>query len=282
MPSMEDKKQQIHIPKLSIPKSDEVEMSPVDTDAAASSTSGEFFDPQEFISVSCNFDRSFKLTGTPTTPMPEFFDAPEDAFELSGEGGTQSSLRGDEVDELQEERQRRKKAEETQDILQKQWQRLSERLSVEGLTFSAALPTISTEDESSDPAGELCQQISLARDVSLSIGREAAKAEGERELESKIKEKDAEIARLKHRLHYHETINHEISLRNQEAVGMERIPRKIKKRRRRWIWGSVGVSFLLGSMALAWTFLKTDGGSSSPSDTLHAQVDECSASEIPD
>lgn len=286
---MEDNKKQIHIPKLSLTKSEQLEIRPVDTDAAAASTSGDLFDPQEFTSVdaddsiSCCLERSFKLeSSTPTTPPVMFFDAPEDAFELSSEGGTHCSLRCDEVDELQEERQRRKQAEETRNILQKQWRRLAERLSLEGLTFPAVPPTIATEDEISDPAGDLCQQISLAHAVSFSIGMEAAKAEGEMVLESKIKEKDFEISRLKQRLRYHEVINHEISLRNQEAVGVERIPRQRKKRRHRWIWSSFGVSVVVGSMALAWFFLKADSGSLSPMGTLSAHVDECLESDVRD
>ncbi|KAF9615542.1 hypothetical protein IFM89_024390 [Coptis chinensis] len=79
-------------------------------------------------------------------------------------------------------------AEEARDIVQTQWERLAQRLSLEGLTLRTP-STNATEDEKSedDPVEELCQQIILVRAVSTSVGRETAKAEAEIELDSEIK-----------------------------------------------------------------------------------------------
>ncbi|KAF9591420.1 hypothetical protein IFM89_004118 [Coptis chinensis] len=174
----------------------------------------------------------------------------------------------------------RKQAEEARDIVQTQWERLAQRLSLEGLTLPTP-STNATEDEKSeaDPVEELCQQIILVRAVSTSVGRETAKAEAEIELESEINSKNFEITRLSQRLHYYEVVNSEMSLRNQETVEIERTRRQKRKRRQRWLWSSVGVSLVLGSMALAWSFIPTDGVSF-PTDTSHAPEVEGAANEL--
>ncbi|KAF9611612.1 hypothetical protein IFM89_033620 [Coptis chinensis] len=63
-------------------------------------------------------------------------------------------------------------AEEARDIVQTQWERLAQRLSLEGLTLRTP-STNATEDEKSedDPVEELCQQIILMR-LCFYFGRE--------------------------------------------------------------------------------------------------------------
>ncbi|KAF9620101.1 hypothetical protein IFM89_010751 [Coptis chinensis] len=250
--------------------------------------SEDFFDPQESMSVTSSVDtednigseRTLKLT----TPMAEFYDAYE---ELSTEGGRQTPLRDVEA-ELREIRlnllmeiEVRKQAEETVEIMKSRWQRLGQRLALEGLTLPA-VSTITVEDEKLefDHAEELCQQISFAHAVSTSIGRVTAKAEAEMELEAKIELKDSEISRLRQRLHYYETVNREMSLRNQEAIEMAHRLRQSRKRKQRWIWSSVGVTFMLGSATLAWSFLSSTEGSPS-TDPSHVLVGDTAANELP-
>ena len=114
------------------------------------------------------------------------------------------------------ELEKRKQAEEALDNLRGQWQRLREHLSLVGLTLPSD-PTVATNGN--HPAEELCQQVNIARFVSGSIGRGIARAEVETEMEAQLEAKNFEIARLLDRLHYYEAVNHEMSQRNQEAVG---------------------------------------------------------------
>ncbi|KAL5704018.1 hypothetical protein ACHQM5_022496 [Ranunculus cassubicifolius] len=240
--------------------------------------SEDFYDPRESMSVSNETDDNtgnycnFKVS----TPMAVFYDAPDDLSECGSQSC--SSLR-DVESELRERRlswlmemESRNQAEETVEILKRQWERLAQKLADEGLTLPSA-STIFAEDEKSegfDPAEQLCEQIRLARAVSVSVGRAEAKAEADLELESKIESKNFEIQRLLQRLNYYETVNGEMSLRNQEATEMARRLKQRRKRKQRWIWGTVGASVVLGSMALAaWSYLPSSS-ESAPIDSLHA------------
>ncbi|KAF8405256.1 hypothetical protein HHK36_010157 [Tetracentron sinense] len=231
----------------------------------------DFFDPRESMSVTSNTDvednngaeRSLRMT----TPMVEFFDAWE---ELSSEGGPQPSLPNVE-DELREIRmsllmeiERRKQAEEALNNVQRQWQRIGEQLSHVGLTFPAD-PTTVPEDEhlDYDPAEDICRQIHLARFVSNSVGRGCGKAEVQMEMEARIESKNFEITRLCDRLNFYETVNREMSQRNQEAIEMARHHRQRRKRRQRWVWSSIGAAITLGVAALAWSYIPTEKESSS-------------------
>lgn len=120
------------------------------------------------------------------------------------------------------ELEKRKQAEEALNKFQGQWQRLREQLLLVGLTLPLD-PTVAADGKQldSDPAEELCQQVYLARFVSDSIGRGIGRAEVETEMEVQLEAKNFEIARLLDRLHYYETVNHEMSQRNQEAVGKD-------------------------------------------------------------
>lgn len=147
------------------------------------------------------------------------------ASELSSESGPPLPL-PDIESELREIRlsllmeiEKRKQAEETLNNLRNQWQRIREQLSLVGLNLPADPTTLGEGEQPADPAAEICQQVFLARFVSNSIGRAAAKAEVEMEMEAQIKLKNFEIARLWDRLHYFEAVNQEMSQRNQEVVG---------------------------------------------------------------
>lgn len=148
--------------------------------------------------------------------------------ELSSDGGTQGSLRLRDVDaELREIRlsllmeiEKRKQIEESIKSMQSQWERIREGLSSVGIVLPADLSAIAEGGQlDSDPVDDLCQQVYIARFISNAIGRGTARAEAETEMKTQLDSKNFEISRLLERLHYYETMNREMSQRNQEAVG---------------------------------------------------------------
>ncbi|XWS29273.1 hypothetical protein CRYUN_Cryun24cG0014100 [Craigia yunnanensis] len=201
------------------------------------------------------------------TPGVEFFDAWD---ELSSESGPQSIPHDIEAEvreirlSLLIEIEKRKQAEEALNKMRCEWQRTSQELAVAGLSLPAD-PIDVTEDELVNPAKELRQKVGVARFVSLSVGKGIARAETEMEMEAQIESKNFEIARLWDQLLYYEAVNWEMSQRKQEAVEMARRHRQRKKRRQRWVWGSIAAAITLGTAALAWSYLPTGKGSSSAS-----------------
>lgn len=224
--------------------------------------SDDFFDPQESMSYTSNTEaeenawgeRSFKMS----TTTAEYYDACE---ELSSAGSLQSSMRDldSEVREIRVnllmEIERRKPAEDAFNSMERQWESLREKLSALGVILpSASAIVVEDGGPKSDIAEDVCHQVSVARFVADAVGRGVAKAEVEKEMESLVESKNFEIARLIDRLHYYETMNSEMSNRNQEAMEMARHDRQRRKRRQRWIWSSIGVTIALGSAALAWSY----------------------------
>ncbi|KAB1214554.1 hypothetical protein CJ030_MR5G013403 [Morella rubra] len=244
--------------------------------------SENFFDPQDSLSITSNTDgedncgteRSVKLA----TQVGEFFDAWE---ELSSEGGPQPSLSKFEA-ELREMRlsllmeiEKRKQAEEALSHMRSQWQQLRQQFSVVGLTLPAEL-TVLAEGEQLDcnPAEEILQQLHVSRFVSESIGRGVARAEVEMELGALIESKNFEIARLTDRVHFYEVVNREMYQRNQDALEVARHERQMRKRRQRWVWGSIATAITLGTAALAWTYLPMGRESSSANDFENLEGDD--------
>ncbi|WCJ24958.1 hypothetical protein M5689_006879 [Euphorbia peplus] len=249
-----------------------VVLKPITSSSERESDLDDFFDPQESLGYTSNTDcednsvADIPIKLSATTPAGEFYDAWE---ELSSDSAHQSSLR-DVVAESREMRlnllmeiEKRKQAEETLNNLQSHWQRIKEQLSLVGLTLpafpSAVQDGVHTFDV--DPAEEMCRQVYLARFVSDSIGRGIGKAEAEMEKEAQVQAKNFEIARLLDRLHYYEAVNREMSQRNQEAVEMARRDRQVRKRRQRWVWGSIATVISLGTAALVWSYIPASKGS---------------------
>ncbi|XP_076897838.1 uncharacterized protein LOC143551254 isoform X2 [Bidens hawaiensis] len=214
----------------------------------------DFFDPQDSLSVSSSTDglvRSLNLNSS----VSEFYDAWE---ELSSESGSQLASNDVEA-ELRDTRlsllvevDKRKQAEDCMNDMKTQWRRICEHLSLVGLNLPEDL--IMLKDRSDDDLEkELTHQIDVIRFVSSSIGRGVAKAEIEAEMEARLESKNFEIARLLDRLRYYEAVNHEMSQRNQETI--VRRAREGRKRRQRWIWGSIAAAVTIGSAALAWSYL---------------------------
>ena len=94
-----------------------------------------------------------------------------------------------------------------------------------------------------------------------------ARAEVEAQMEAQLDLKNFEIARLLERLRCYETMNREMVQRNQEAIELGRRDRQRRRRRmKRWVWSSITSAIVLGSAAIAWSYLPTSKGSSSSAD----------------
>lgn len=245
--------------------------------------SEDFYDPRDtmssmsFTSYTDGEDNTGTERSAKYSTAAEFFDAWE---ELSSDGGTQGSLRLRDVDaELREIRlsllmeiEKRKQIEESIKSMQSQWERIREGLSSVGIVLPADLSAIAEGGQlDSDPVDDLCQQVYIARFISNAIGRGTARAEAETEMKTQLDSKNFEISRLLERLHYYETMNREMSQRNQEAVETARRERQRRSRRQKWIWGSITTAIVLGTTAIAWSYLPSSKGSTSAD---HDEVSE--------
>ncbi|OIV94809.1 hypothetical protein TanjilG_22006 [Lupinus angustifolius] len=236
----------------------------------------DFFDPQESMSFRSNTDEEenagTELSMKFSSPVGEFYDAWE---ELSSEGGTQNS-RYDFEAELREMRlsllmeiEKRKQTEESFNDMRRQWESIRQALYHAGIILPANLTAVAKgEQPNSDIVEDLYQQVHVARFISNTIGRGTARAELEMEMEAQLEAKNFEIARLLERLHCYETMNREMSQRNQEAVETARRERQRSSRRQRWIWGSITTAMALGTAAIAWSYLPMGKGSSSANHDL--------------
>ncbi|KAF8090376.1 hypothetical protein N665_0478s0035 [Sinapis alba] len=228
------------------------------------SESEDFYDPGESASFTSNTDAGEEGSLRLATPVGEFFDAWD---ELSTDSGMQSSVNNIET-ELREIRlsllmeiEKRKQTEEALEQVQSHWQRLREQLAQVGV-FVPIDPT--TSSSNLNLSEELRCQLEVARFVSDSLGRGMAKAEVEMEMEAMLETKNFEITRLSDRVHYYEAVNREMSQRNQEAIEVARRERQKRKKRQRWIWGSIATTITLGSAALAWSYIPASRPSSQP------------------
>ncbi|CAJ2646451.1 unnamed protein product [Trifolium pratense] len=236
----------------------------------------DFFDPQDSMSCTSNTDVE-ENPGTDlslkfSSPGGEFYDARE---ELSSDTASQSSAH-DVESELREMRlsllmeiEKRKQAEESLNNMRSQWESIRQGLCLAGIVLPADLNAVAEGEQlNSDPVEDLCQQLYVARFISNTIGRGTVRAEVEMEMEAQLESKNFEIGRLLERLHCYETMNHEMSQRNQEAVEMARRERQRKRRRQKWIWGSITTVIALGTTAVAFSYLPVGRGLSSAEDHL--------------
>ncbi|KAG9443303.1 hypothetical protein H6P81_014643 [Aristolochia fimbriata] len=238
----------------------------------------DFFDTQESISVHSNADT--EDNGGIERLLKHHLPSGEhgEAFEELSNGGafysarcnaTESELREIRINLLMEI-EKRKQAEEMLSNMQKQWLKMSQKLSLVGLTLppsEAIFPGVKVEEQSNtiSPAEDLSQQVVITRFVANAVGRAASRAEVELEMDSQIAAKNFEINRLSDRLRYYEAVNREMSQRNQQAVEMARRLRHRRKRRQMWFWSAIGLAITLGSSALVWSYLPSN---SAGGDTL--------------
>ncbi|KAL0364932.1 UNVERIFIED_CONTAM: hypothetical protein Sangu_0590800 [Sesamum angustifolium] len=215
----------------------------------------------------------------------EFFDA-DDGFSSDGSFSNipscgprvESELRTTRLSIL-EEIERRKAAEENFILMRSQWERISNLMSQAGLKFPAP-PTASDNMQLDNISmDQFSQEVVVARFVAEAIGRGQARAEAEEAAATIIDSKDHEILRLRDRLQYYETVNHELSQR--KLVEVVHRQQEQKKSRRRWIWSLMGLSIAIGASFVAYSCIPhtskylsslesgdlTDNSCVSPSDT---------------
>lgn len=116
--------------------------------------------------------------------------------------------------------EKRKQAEESLNNFRNQWESVRQGLCQAGIILPSDLSVVAEgEQPNHDPVQDLCQQIYVARFISNTVGRGTVRAEVEKEMEAQLESKNFEITRLLERLRCYETMNREMSQRNQEAVG---------------------------------------------------------------
>ncbi|KAL1559553.1 hypothetical protein AAHA92_09886 [Salvia divinorum] len=188
----------------------------------------------------------------------EFFDAID---EFSSDGSISNTPSRDHRLEsellssrlnLLDEIEKRKTAEETFLLMRSQWEKIRILASEAGLTFPAP-PAISDsmqlEDEEMD---KFSQEVVVTKFVAEAVGRGLARAEAEEAASAIIELKDLEILRLRDRLQYYETVNHEMSQRKLVEVARRQQERRS---RRRWVWSFMGLAFGIGTSLAAYSYI---------------------------
>ncbi|KAL0348164.1 UNVERIFIED_CONTAM: hypothetical protein Sangu_1044200 [Sesamum angustifolium] len=204
-----------------------------------------FFDPRsEAVSVgseleACDLSRNQIESQSFVSAQGEFFDAIDVKIvnslmtqlalftEFSSDGSiSNTSLYDPNIESelhatrlsLLEEIERRKTAEETLIVMRSQWERIRSLMSEVGLTFPAPPAASDSMQLENSLIDQISQEVVVARFVAEAIGRGQARAEAEKAASAIIEAKDQEILRLRDRLQYYETVNHELSQR--KLVGM--------------------------------------------------------------
>lgn len=119
---------------------------------------------------------------------------------------------------LREETEKRRLAEEDLLHMQNHWQNMAKSLSQLGLSFPLDCHSVNAQLETDSAA--LCQEVIVLKAVSEAIERSLTQAESEAVINEIINSKNHGISRLRDRLLYYETVNHEMTQRNQEIRGM--------------------------------------------------------------
>lgn len=114
---------------------------------------------------------------------------------------------------LPDEIEKRKIAEGTLRLMLSQWEKTRTLMLEAGLAFPAP-PVIGDNMQLEDQdMNQFSQEVVVARFVSEAVGRGQARAEAEEAASAILESKDQEILRLRDRLQYYETVNHEMSQR---------------------------------------------------------------------
>ncbi|ESW28973.1 hypothetical protein PHAVU_002G033400 [Phaseolus vulgaris] len=240
----------------------------------------DFFDPPDSMSFASNTDGEENLSMKFSSPIQEYHDAWE---EFSSTGMSQNSTEDVDTEvELHEMRlsllveiEKRKQAEESLNTMRSQWESIRQGLYQAGVILPAELTSVAKDEQlNSEGVEDICQQVYIARIISNTIGKGIARAEVETEMEAQLQAKNFDIARLLERIRCYETMNREMSQRNQEAVEMARRERQRRRnKRQRWIWGSIKTVISLITVALVSSYLPVDTGSSSAEHDLTSSTE---------
>ncbi|KAK7367366.1 hypothetical protein VNO80_09378 [Phaseolus coccineus] len=247
----------------------------------------DFFDPPDSMSFASNTDGEENLSMKFSSPIQEYHDAWE---EFSSTGMSQNSTEDVDTEvELREMRlsllveiEKRKQAEESLNTMRSQWESIRQGLYQAGVILPAELTSVAKDEQLiSDGVEDLCQQVYIARIISNTIGKGIARAEVETEMEAQLEAKNFDIARLLERLRCYETMNREMSQRNQEAVEMARRERQRRRNKwQRWIWGSITTVISLTTVALVRFYLPMGVGSSSAEHDLTSSAERDLTSSV--
>ncbi|KAI3448403.1 hypothetical protein Pfo_005068 [Paulownia fortunei] len=224
-----------------------------------------FFDPRsEAMSVGSeveanDFNRNQFESRSFVSAQGEFFDA-IDEFSSDGsisnipssDSRIESELHASRLS-LLEEIERRKTAEETLMLMHSQWERIRNLMSEAGLTFPAPPAASDSLQLENNLLDQISQEVIVTRFVAEAIGRGQARAEAEEATSAIIELKDQEILRLRDRLQYYETVNHEMSQR--KLVEVARRQQERKRSRRRWLWSFMGLSVAIGASLAAYSYI---------------------------
>lgn len=186
----------------------------------------------------------------------EFFDAIDD---FSSEASVSNTPSGSRMESelhdtrlsLFDEMEKRKTVEKTLKLMRSQWGRIHYLMSQDGLIFPAppaSCDVMKLEDNFID---QFAQEVVVTRFVAEAVGRALGRAEAEETDAMVIESKDHEITRLRDRLQYYETVNHEMSQR--KLVEVARRQQEKKRNRRRWLWSIMGLSIGLGASFLVYS-----------------------------
>ncbi|KAG6553939.1 hypothetical protein Mapa_004856 [Marchantia paleacea] len=203
------------------------------------------------------------VSDTSSTTTEEWYDAPdaplsEESSDDEAFRNTPSkpgpSSRGDPdpniASQLKEEIKRRMRAEEALEALQQQRDGMAQMLSTAGISLphSDGTKLREYEVEMGISISET-QRLTVARMIAGAVARGAVRAEAEAELQTVLAEKSKEIARLRDKLQYYETVNHEMSQRNQEAIEIARQTRRRRQRRQRFAVMGLSAAICFGFSA---------------------------------
>eukprot|EP00252_Welwitschia_mirabilis_P025532 TRINITY_DN8005_c0_g1_i1.p1 TRINITY_DN8005_c0_g1~~TRINITY_DN8005_c0_g1_i1.p1 ORF type:complete len:441 (+),score=78.70 TRINITY_DN8005_c0_g1_i1:474-1796(+) len=210
-------------------------------------------------------DASVDFDSTTNTSRNEFFDAPEDLSVDDSPVQSFDRLNSRLLSELEalntrlsSEIEKREKAEKVLSVWQEKWVHMAMKFSAIGLS----LPPLETLMESEEDGTGLLNfvdevegRLTVAKVVGDAIGRASVRAEMSLQMEELINSKDFEISRLHDKIKYHELVYREMFQRNQEAIELGRRRRQERREMKKWIWCSIGLSFLIGGASLAYKYI---------------------------
>ncbi|XP_074581435.1 uncharacterized protein LOC141837960 [Curcuma longa] len=191
-----------------------------------------------------------------STPHSEYYDAVEDfgSDSFLSRSSSPSSISNNESElrdlrlGLSEEIEKRKTAEAALLRMQRQWQRLAEMLS----RFGVSLPAIEKDHGVLNDLdfAQISQAILSAKSASEAIAG-VIRAEAAPDMEAILEAKNRDVSRLQNRVNYYLTMNREMSSWNQELAYLSCLKREKRRKKCRWIWSCLGLSFIIGSSLLA-------------------------------
>ncbi|KAD5317866.1 hypothetical protein E3N88_17812 [Mikania micrantha] len=204
----------------------------------------------------------FENVSVVSNQIGEFYDATED-FLLDGPISSVASCSSKIELELRTTRnnllveiEKRKSAEDDVGAMRTHWCRIIKFL----LTHTSQAPASSSNNISLttrfdiNAVKQLSEEVVVVRFVAEAMGKAEAKAETELATQLIVTTKDREIARLRDRLQYYETMIHEMSQNNLESMEVARRNRERRRMQRKWLWCCIGMTVVIGTSVIAYSY----------------------------